>query len=308
MNDTIAFQQWHEDEKQWWDKHGHYMTYQWTLTPLLNRIIRTRWTEDFTNYLFKKNGTLLDMGCGGGWLSLIFGKKGMTVLGIDVSSEQIAQANKLKDESQLENISFECSDLIGWDCGKYEGYFDSVFVNAFLHHLPPHEIGAIFNNIAVVLKKGGRCYLYEPLTSRKKGPFIPRLTNLVVERFMGLCLGSLPARFDLWNREYKDQLKRGYSMRSPHEGPIEWTVFKRCLPDSVSVSETRGWHLYSLGWAMQIMSLKKSVAPFYTLVARVLYLFDRLVLATFDWKSFADRGRFVLCGIKLAKPYDQKSL
>lgn len=302
MNSGIAFHQWRDDEKQWWDKYGHYMTYQWTLTPLLNQIIRTRWTEDFTNYLFKDKGTLLDMGCGGGWLSLNFGEKGMTVLGVDVSSEQIAHANQLKNESRLENVSFQCSDLIGWECGEYEAYFDSVFVNAFLHHLPPDEIGAIFKNINFVLKKGGRCYLYEPLTtSMEKAPFIPRATNKLIERFMGLCLGTFPKTFDLWSDEYKEQIERGYSMKSPHEGPIQWTALENCLPASVSVSETRGWHLYSLGWAMQVMSLKRSFISIYTLAARMLYSIDRLLLSMFDWRSFADRGRFVLCGIKLVK-------
>lgn len=169
IRSKAKYASWHEDEREWWDTFGKYMNYQWALMPSLNKIVRTHLEREFTDFLFLQEGKLLDMGCGSGWLSLYFCKMGMSVLGIDVSKEQIRIANCNKIESGLRNVEFEISDLVYWDCTDYRNKFDSVFVNAFLHHLPADEIETILQNIAYILRKGGKCYLYEPLTSHNKG-------------------------------------------------------------------------------------------------------------------------------------------
>ena len=37
--ENISVDKWHKDEKEWWDKYGNYMTYQWKLNPSLNKIL-----------------------------------------------------------------------------------------------------------------------------------------------------------------------------------------------------------------------------------------------------------------------------
>jgi hypothetical protein len=172
-----------------------------------------------------------------------------------------------------------------------------------LNHLPQEEISIIFKHIDFILKKGGRCYLYEPLTSMDKNKsFFAGIINTFIERLVGLFAGRIPKIFDLWSDQYKKQLRNGYTMRSPHEGPMELSQISNILPSSMSIAEIRGWHLHSIGLAMQVMSLKDSVRGIYTNIARVFYLVDRVLLSIFDWQSFAYQDRFVLCGIKLIKP------
>lgn len=293
---------WHDEENAWWDMYGEYMTYQWTLTPELNKIIRSQWIKDFTDFLFCKKGILLDMGCGGGWLSLKFARQGMVVLGLDISNEQIKLANNLKNDSGIENLNFECADLVGWDCTEYRNKFDSIFVNAFLHHLPPCEIEMIFKKISYVLKKDGKCYFYEPLTAQVKKRV--RLIKFI-DSFIGLMVGFLVAKIpnycNLWSTRYRDELRKGYNMQSPHEAPVQIELIKKLLPDSLSLGEIRGWHLYSLGYCMQIMSMKESVRGLFTQIARLVYKVDHILLSHFKWESFARTDRFILCSIKLVK-------
>ena len=302
MDDSNQIKAWHDDEKAWWDKYGEYMTYQWTLTPALNKIIRSQWTRDFNEFLFCEKGMLLDVGCGGGWLSLNFAKKGMVVLGLDISDDQIKRANQLKNDSELKNLNFECADLVGWDCTEYRDKFDSIFVNAFLHHLPSSEIGIIFQKIGYVLKKGGKCYFYEPLmTQVKKGGFFIKLIDSFIGLMAGVLIGKIPHCFGLWNARYQEELKKGYIMQSPHEAPVQIESIKKLLPDSLTMVEIRGQHLYSLGFAMQTMSLKKSLQGIYTCLTWFFYRMDELLLNLFGWESFSQPGRFILCSIKLEK-------
>jgi 2-polyprenyl-3-methyl-5-hydroxy-6-metoxy-1,4-benzoquinol methylase len=293
---------WHIDEKVWWDKHGGYMTYQWTLTPLLNKIVRSEWTKDFTEFLYREKGTLLDMGCGGGWLSRSFARKGMIVLGLDISAEQIKMANNLRNKERLKNLDFQCTNLIGWNCTGYREHFDSIFVNAFLHHLPPTEIEAIFKTIGYVLKKGGKCYFYEPLTIKRKkvSPLITLMDSLI-GLITGFLIDKILDYLNLRSSRHKEAIRKGYSMRSPHEAPIQIDLIKRILPDTLSLIEIKGWHLYSLGFSMRIMSLKESARGLFTQIARLLYRVDHFVLSHFKWETFTQKDRFILCSIKLVK-------
>lgn len=147
--------QWHQDEKAWWNMYGDYMTYQWQLTPYLHDVIRTPLENEYVDYLLKPGGRLLDLGCGSGWLSFHFAEQGMSVLGIDVAKEQINAANELKLSRGVKNVSFECADFIAWDSSQYVGAFDSVFVSAFMHHLPEVELEQTVQKIASVVKQGG---------------------------------------------------------------------------------------------------------------------------------------------------------
>ncbi len=294
--------QWHEDEKKWWDKYGNYMTYQWKLTPSLNKILRTELEEDYRNFLFNSDEILLDIGCGSGWLALSFAEQGMKVHGIDLSQEQINDANILKSKSKLDNVEFECCDLINWNTDKFKGRFSSVFVNAFVHHLPEIEMEILFNKIAAVLKSGGKVYMYEPLTLHKaKNNFSIRLIDKVCNFLLAILLYILPKWFDLTNDQHKRELANGYKMSSPHERPINLEIIKKSCADTFEILEIKGWHLFSMGFAMQTMSYKTTAQRIYTWLAVFWYWLDKILLRLFKWSDFSQPQRFILCSIKLIR-------
>lgn len=293
--------QWHQDEKAWWNMYGDYMTYQWQLTPCLHDVIRTPLEKEYVDYLLKPGGRLLDLGCGSGWLSFHFAEQGMSVLGIDVAKEQINAANELKLSRGVENVSFECADFIAWDSSQYVGAFDSVFVSAFMHHLPEVELEQTVQKIASVVKQGGRVFLYEPLTSARPR----RLTIKLIDRVSSLGLLLLLDKFPKWlgliSERHTAELARGYKMTSPHERPVDVALLRKFCGNEFEISEIKGWHLHSLGFSMQVTALRESARKYYEPLGRFWYGLDRLLFRRFGWESFSLPGRFILCGVKLTK-------
>jgi SAM-dependent methyltransferase len=301
-SEEVSLAKWHKDEEAWWNKYGNYMSYQWKLTPSLNKILRAELECDYVTFLLNPNESLLDLGCGSGWLSLYFAERGMQVLGVDLSQQQINASITLKARSGLDNLSFECCDFVKWDPGEHRGKFANVFVNAFLHHLPESELEMIFVKIAAVLKPGGKVYLYEPLRSSSGARSLSiRAIDAVSNRMLNLLLNQLPRWFDLFSDEYKTELKNGYQMSSPHESPIDIALIEKFCSSSFEIVEVKGWHLFSLGFAMQSMALRDSVRGKYSLLAAMYFGIDRFLLRTFKWQDFSQPQRFIMCSIKLLR-------
>ncbi len=293
--------QWHQDEKAWWDMYGDYMTYQWQLTPHLHQVIRAPLEKEYVDYLLKPGGRLLDLGCGSGWLSFLFAEQGMSVLGIDVSQEQINAANELKAGRAVGNVDFECADFMEWDSRHYEGYFDSVFVSAFMHHLPEIELELIVRKIASVVKPGGRVFLYEPLTAVRPRSLAIKLVDRLSAMGLLLLLDRLPKWLGLISDRHIAELARGYKMTSPHERPVDVDLLKAFCGDAFEPPEIKGWHLHSLGFSMQVTALKESARKFYEPLGQLWYGLDRLLFRSFGWEAFSLPGRFILCSIKLTR-------
>lgn len=292
---------WHQDEKDWWNLFGDYMTYQWRLTPYLHELIRTPLEQDYVEYLLKPGGRLLDIGCGSGWLSFHFAERGMYVHGIDVAATQIDAANDLKRARQADRVSFECADFIAWDSSPYADAFDSVFVSAFLHHLPEIELEQTLRKIAAVVRPGGRVFLYEPLTSSKPRTLLVKVIDRLCSVGLLLLLDRFPKWFGLISARHKTELARGYTMTSPHERPVDVALLREFCGTAFEVSEVKGWHLHSLGFSMQVTALRENVRGLYEPLGRLWYAIDRSLFRAFGWESFSLPGRFILCGVKLIK-------
>lgn len=80
--------------------------------------------------------TVLDIGCSQGMVSLILGREGKSVTGIDIVPEQISYAQQeleLEDTSVQKNIRFICADFLGFEF-ETETY-DTVIMGEFLEHV-----------------------------------------------------------------------------------------------------------------------------------------------------------------------------
>ncbi|WP_113924632.1 class I SAM-dependent methyltransferase [Cognataquiflexum aquatile] len=292
---------WHEDEKVWWNQHGEYMNLQWKLNDNLNKLLRNDLEIDYENYLFSPKQKMLDVGCGSGWFARSFSEKGMFVTGIDVSQEQINIANNLKSKTKDDKLTFICCDLLDWDCSELESHFDVIFVSAFLHHLPMVELEEIIRKISFVLKKSGKVYLYEPLESNNKNNFLVKIIDHVNNIMIEIFLTLIPKFFKLYNKRHIQELENGYSMESPHERPLNKDELESIFMKYFDVIEIRAWHIYSLGFSMQAMGLKKAALRFYSIIISLLVVWEKALIKTFGWEAFSRPGRFILCGIKLVK-------
>jgi ubiquinone/menaquinone biosynthesis C-methylase UbiE len=105
--------------------------------------------------------TVLDVGCGTGWFSVILAKRGAAqVDGFDISGEAVKDAEICADVN-------DCADVCRFRRGScYEIPFDDeaydvVAGQAIIHHLRNKEVTA--RELHRVMKPGAKAVFYEPL-------------------------------------------------------------------------------------------------------------------------------------------------
>ena len=130
-----------------------------------------RWYEKFSKLVehIGWHGLVLDAGCGNGGFTSEIMKQGGTVVGVDISHEMLQVAKDSGGE-------FVVGDLEKLPFG--DETFDIVLCSMILHHFP--SISSVSEEIAKVLKKGGKLVVLEPLATsfaklnRNLGRFILR--------------------------------------------------------------------------------------------------------------------------------------
>lgn len=100
---------------------------------------------------------LLDLGCGSGWTSVFFAKRGYEVVGVDIAPDMIFLAEQNKERNRIKNLKFVVSDYEGLD---FKEEFDYVVFFDSLHHAE-NEVLALEKAFRS-LKKGGLCIASEP--------------------------------------------------------------------------------------------------------------------------------------------------
>lgn len=107
--------------------------------------------------LMPEGGRLLDMGCGTGWTSVLFARKGYQVVGQDLVPEAIEAGRQLKQQNGLDNLDFVVGD---YESLSFKEEFDIVVFFDCLHHAVD-EVSAL-NSAYRALKPGGICITSEP--------------------------------------------------------------------------------------------------------------------------------------------------
>lgn len=292
------------EELDWWNKFADVMAEHWMLTPRINSTIREGYENDYEKYLFKANGSLLEVGCGTGWIGRKFAKKGMQVDGIDFSDSQLEIARHRAVEDHLANAAYFVRDLVNDSLsGRFESY-DSVLVNAVLHHLSPSEIEILLKRIALVMKPGGRLYIYEPLNPQRDSTFHRLLAYPIdfVARGMLFGVNKAARLFRLFKANFLDAMQQGYTGTSPDEKPILADILRQSLAkEHLRITEETPFHNYSLAMAMSIVRLKPWLVTVLTPVVRLFYLLDQILFKVVGWQNLGE-NRSVMCGIKVARP------
>ena len=101
---------------------------------------------------------ILDMGCGGGWTSIFYAKRGYSVVGQDLAPDMITLAEQNQAHHGLgNNLSFVCSDYENLD---FSEEFDAVIFYDCLHHAEDER--AALASAYRALKPGGMLMTHEP--------------------------------------------------------------------------------------------------------------------------------------------------
>ena len=133
--------------------------------------------ENWSQYLIYKLErfpvkTGLDVGCGGGWFTRAFGKRGYGMTGLDISSEMLnfAQEQALKEGVRGEYLLGDISSF------RSPKKFDFVTaINDCVNYLPKNRLDAAFKNVYRALHKDG-VFLFDISSERK---FQDKIANTV---------------------------------------------------------------------------------------------------------------------------------
>jgi len=101
--------------------------------------------------------TLLDLGCGAGWTSRFFARRGYDVTGADLSQVAIDHAVRLNDEEQRANLRYVVRD---YENRTFDAQFDCAVFFASLHHATDET--AAVRAAYQALKPAGVCVVSEP--------------------------------------------------------------------------------------------------------------------------------------------------
>lgn len=128
------------------------------MVEVIQAIERRASTDVIDEFLNLAGATVVDVGCGNGWLTRLMTERGAHVTGIEVSPRQLALARAARpvgDENYIQGSAEELPlpnrsvDIV-------------VFYNS-LHHVDPKVLPNALREAARVLKHGGILYVSEPL-------------------------------------------------------------------------------------------------------------------------------------------------
>lgn len=96
--------------------------------------------------------SVLDLGCGTGWLSVFLAKQGFNVTGLDISLHAIKLARGWAEKEDLD-IHFDVGDIA--ELPYPDGTFDAVVANSIFEHFPFEVAQVTLQKLKRILVPGG---------------------------------------------------------------------------------------------------------------------------------------------------------
>ncbi len=118
--------------------------------------------EDFASN-FEPNSTIVDLGCGSGYITEFLTKKDLNAIGIDFSSEMIKIAKK-----KYPNNRFILDDFINLKKYFKEDSVDGAILIYSLYFVPKEQLNEFFKILSNVLKKGAKVLFVTQIGNEEK--------------------------------------------------------------------------------------------------------------------------------------------
>ena len=138
------------ESKGWnWEIVNNEKEKMWKNPSVESYYLLNRWKSQNKKYF-------LDLGCGLGRHSILFGKNGFNVSCFDISQEAI---NRTKEWAEKENLEFDykVGDMIKLPYNNEQ--FDCIYCRNVISHTDTEGVKKIISEIKRVLKENGECYL-----------------------------------------------------------------------------------------------------------------------------------------------------
>lgn len=156
-----------------------------------------RWLKDYVNnYVkIKKNGYLLDIGCGTG-LILNHLDTSINYYGYDISKKYIEYAqnkyinrgifkNEILDETKLKNLPL----------------FDVITINGVLHHLNDDEVKNMYELSLKALRPGGKLISIDPVYTQPQN----KIARLIINGDRGQNVRTIEHYFSLSHDKFSNK-------------------------------------------------------------------------------------------------------
>jgi cyclopropane fatty-acyl-phospholipid synthase-like methyltransferase len=149
-----------------------------------NKTVNANMNDQYIFFLkyIKRNGKILDLGCGSGRDSLYFKNLGYEVTAIDGSYELCKLASKYT------GLDVKCMDFS--DISEEE-YYDGIWACSSLVHVKKEELLNILNKVKIALKKDGYIYISLKIGTGEEvdseGRYYSYLTKKEFTRLINQC-------------------------------------------------------------------------------------------------------------------------
>ena len=147
---------------QWWDQTGPLYALHPTANPARLEYVLTTLARELGASFHR----VLDLGCGGGFISEALAQHGMDVCGIDPSAPSLTAARVHALQSGLE-IDYRLG--YGEHLPLMDASFDAVCCLDALEHVT--DLGAVLAEVARVLRPGG-LFIYDTINRTFKSRFV----------------------------------------------------------------------------------------------------------------------------------------
>lgn len=136
------------------EKRPETLTLEWRKNHIHAKIL-----NELENTLFNDKKTV-SLGCGTGELEVILGKRGYSIVGIDISKSALQIAKKHKNKECLSNVQFVNASIDNLPFSQNS--FDSALMIEVLEHIDSGDAGKIFTEIKRVLKPCAKMLITVP--------------------------------------------------------------------------------------------------------------------------------------------------
>ena len=106
--------------------------------------------KEFVSYL-KTNSTVIDLGCGSGYITNFLCNQNLNGIGIDISSEMINIAKQ-----RYPGVKFILDDFVNIENYFEENSVDGVIAIYSLYFIPREYLNKVFKALSIILKKEGK--------------------------------------------------------------------------------------------------------------------------------------------------------
>ncbi len=100
--------------------------------------------------------SVLDLGCGSGWLTIFLAREGFEVIGVDLAKHAVELGQQWAQQENLDNARFEASDITSLSYPDHS--FDAIVANSIFEHLTYELAETALHQMVRLLRPGGQFF------------------------------------------------------------------------------------------------------------------------------------------------------